>query len=102
KDPSRPPEIKVMTEDDIQLVIRQFADAAERAKRAGFDATTIHGGHGYLLSSFISPKDNKRTDRYGGTRENRIRFLLEVIEAIRLLLGPDWPILVKLDSREVG
>lgn len=101
-DPTKMPEIKVMTTEDIALVVQQFADAADRAKRAGFDGAEIHGGHGYLLSSFLYPHMNKRTDDYGGSRENRIRFLLEVIRAVRERVGPDFPLWVKLDSREVG
>ena len=94
--------LKVMDEADIQLVIRQFAEGADRAKRAGFDGAEIHGGHGYLLSSFLSPRFNKRTDQYGGPRENRARFLLAVVRAVRDAVGPDFPVWVKLDSREVG
>ena len=97
--PTAPVTLKVMTVEDIALVIRQFAEAGVRAKTAGFDAVEIHGGHGYLLSSFISPKTNKRTDDYGGSRENRIRFLLEVIRAVRAAVGPDFPVWCKLDSR---
>ncbi|WEK42041.1 MAG: FAD-dependent oxidoreductase [Candidatus Sphingomonas colombiensis] len=95
-------ELKVMTVEDIRLVTGQFAAAADRAKRAGFDGVEIHGGHGYLLSSFISPKSNRRTDEYGGPLENRVRFLLEVIRAMRESVGPDFPIWCKLDSREIG
>jgi 2,4-dienoyl-CoA reductase-like NADH-dependent reductase (Old Yellow Enzyme family)/NADPH-dependent 2,4-dienoyl-CoA reductase/sulfur reductase-like enzyme len=95
-------EFKVMTADDIRTVRDQFAAAAVRAKSAGFDAIEIHGGHGYLLSSFLSPAANKRTDEYGGALENRARFLLEVIEAVRAAVGPDFPVWCKLDSREVG
>jgi len=100
--PTAPVTLKILTEDDIALVVRQFAAAADRAKRAGFDAVEIHGGHGYLLSSFLSPKTNSRVDRYGGSAENRIRFLLEVIVAVRAAVGPDYPVWCKLDSREVG
>lgn len=100
--PTEPVTLKIMTVEDIALVVRQFAEAGVRAKTAGFDAVEIHGGHGYLLSSFISPKTNHRTDNYGGTRENRIRFLLEVIAAVRGAVGPDFPVWCKLDSREVG
>ncbi|WP_298670521.1 FAD-dependent oxidoreductase [uncultured Sphingomonas sp.] len=95
-------ELKVMTLEDIRLVVSQFAAAADRAKRAGFDGVEIHAGHGYLLSSFISPKSNKRADEYGGPLENRARFLLEVIRAVREAVGPDFPIWCKLDSREIG
>jgi 2,4-dienoyl-CoA reductase-like NADH-dependent reductase (Old Yellow Enzyme family)/thioredoxin reductase len=96
------PSIKVMTTEDIETVIRQFADAALRAKAAGFDGAEIHGGHGYVLSSFMSPATNTRTDSYGGALENRARLTLEVIRAVRAAAGPDFPIWCKLDSREVG
>lgn len=95
-------EFKVMTHEDIATVVAQFAAAADRAKRAGFDGVEIHSGHGYLLSSFISPKSNRRTDEYGGPLENRVRFTLEVVEAVRAAVGPDFPISVKLDTREEG
>lgn len=96
------PRIKSLEKEDIALVVRQFADAAARAKAAGFDGAEIHGGHGYLLSSFMSPSTNKRTDEYGGSLENRARLLLEVVRAARAAVGPDFPIWVKLDAREIG
>lgn len=96
------PEIKILEKEDIATVVRQFAEGAERAQKAGFDAVEVHSGHGYLLSSFISPKTNSRTDEYGGPIENRLRLLMEVIAAIRAKVGPDYPVWVKLDSREVG
>ncbi|WP_176593637.1 FAD-dependent oxidoreductase [Sphingobium sp. EM0848] len=95
-------DVKVMTVDDIHHVVKQFADAADRARRAGFDGVEIHGGHGYLLSSFISPKTNVRTDAYGGSLENRARFLLEVISAVKARTGGAIALWCKLDSREVG
>lgn len=95
-------EIKVMSREDIRTVVEQFAAAADRAKRAGVDGVEIHGGHGYLLSSFISPKSNRRDDDYGGSLENRTRFLLEVIRAVRAAVGPDFPVWCKLDACEVG
>lgn len=97
-----PPTLKVLEEADIQLLVRQFAQGARRAKEAGFDGVEIHGGHGYILSSFISPKTNTRTDAYGGSVENRARLLLEVIHAVRAEVGKDFAVWVKLDSREVG
>ena len=96
------PEIKVLTPEDIATVVRQFAEGAARAQKAGFDAVEIHSGHGYLLSSFISPKTNSRTDEYGGPIENRLRILREVLAAVRAAVGKDYPVWVKLDSREVG
>ncbi|TCJ37514.1 NADH:flavin oxidoreductase [Parafrankia sp. BMG5.11] len=96
------PEVKVLARADIDLAIEQFRLAAGRAVRAGFDGIEIHAGHGYLLSSFISPSTNTRTDEYGGNRENRMRLLLEVLAAVRGEAGPEFPVWVKLDSREVG
>ena len=70
---------KEMTKEDIQRIENDFAEAALRAKKAGFDGIEIHGAHYYLISEFLSPLFNKRTDEYGGSDENRARFLLEVI-----------------------
>lgn len=95
-------EFRVLTLDDIRTVIAQFAAAAVRARQAGADGVEIHGGHGYLLSSFVSPRLNKRTDEYGGSFENRMRLLLEVLRAVRAAVGPDFAMWCKLDSREVG
>ena len=96
------PEVKVLTREDIALAIRQFAAAARRAKAAGFDGIEIHGGHGYLLSSFMSPATNQRTDEYGGDLAGRARLLLEVVRAVRDAVGADFPMWVKIDSREMG
>ena len=93
---------KVMTAKDIKIVTNQFSAAAARVKKAGFDAIEIHGGHGYLLSSFISATSNRRTDSYGGNLENRARFLLETLVAVRKAVGSDFPIWIKLDTREIG
>lgn len=98
----KPPEIKVLEQADIDLAVSQFAAGARRARDAGFDGVEIHGGHGYLLSSFTSPYTNTRTDGYGGSREGRLRLTLEVIAAIRSEVGRDFPVWLKLDSREVG
>ncbi|WP_374529762.1 FAD-dependent oxidoreductase [Novosphingobium sp.] len=96
------PRIKVLEAADIDLVVEQFGAAAARAKAAGFDGIELHGGHGYLLSSFMSPKTNSRTDEYGGPLENRARLLLRVIAAVRAAVGPDFPVWVKLDTAEHG
>lgn len=98
----KPPRIKVMEKADIDLVVGQFAAAARRARLAGFDGIELHSAHGYLLSSFISPKTNTRTDGYGGPIENRLRLLLEIIAAIRAEVGPDFPVWCKLDAVELG
>lgn len=88
------------TEEDIAEVTRRFAEAAVRAREAGFDGVEIHAGHGYLLASFLSPASNRRTDRYGGSRENRARFLCEVLRAIRARVGDDYPVWCRIDARE--
>lgn len=91
---------KEMTQKDIGDVIDAFAAAADRAKEAGFDGVQIHAGHGYLLSEFISPVFNHRTDEYGGPIENRTRLAVEVLQAIRQTVGKDFPILIKMNSKE--
>lgn len=89
-----------MTEMDIQRLIRDYADAAERARKAGFDALEIHGAHGYLIMQFLSPRTNHRTDRWGGTPENRMRFALEIVQAVRERVGKDFPLLFRLSADE--
>ena len=76
-----------MTLEDINRIENDFADAALRAKKAGFDGVEIHAGHFYLVSEFLSPLNNKRTDEYGGTDEKRSRFLAEIIEKVRHKVG---------------
>jgi 2,4-dienoyl-CoA reductase-like NADH-dependent reductase (Old Yellow Enzyme family) len=85
-----------MSERDINARVQQFHDAAQFMKSCGFDAVEVHVGHGYGLSQFISPKTNKRTDHYGGSLINRMRFPLKCIEAVRRAVGEDFPILVKM------
>ncbi len=89
-----------MTQDDINHLIGTYRDAAAFMKRVGFDAIEIHFGHGYGLSQFISPKTNKRSDKYGGSHENRMRLPLEVLAAMRLELGEDFPILGKISMTD--
>ncbi|MDH5438715.1 MAG: NADH:flavin oxidoreductase, partial [Candidatus Bathyarchaeota archaeon] len=87
---------KEMTIRDIEDVTQAFVRSAERAKRAGFDGVQLHGAHGYLLSEFLSPYMNRRTDDYGGSSENRVRVVIEIFEGIKKLCGEDWPVLIKL------
>ena len=89
-----------MTEDHIQEVIRRFATSARLAEKAGFTGVQIHGAHGYLLSQFLSPLSNQRTDRWGGALENRARLLLEVIHAVRASVSPSFCVAVKLNSAD--
>ncbi|MGY3323600.1 NADH:flavin oxidoreductase/NADH oxidase family protein [Pseudomonas sp. TE3911] len=91
---------KAMTEDDIQDVIRRFATSARLAEKAGFTGVQIHGAHGYLLSQFLSPLSNHRSDRWGGSLENRARLLLEVIHAVRASVSSSFCVAVKLNSAD--
>ena len=86
---------EALTLDGIARLVQRFAEAADRAKRAGYDAVQIHGAHGYLLHQFVSPNSNHRTDDYGGSTENRLRFTLEVIRAVRQAVGPDYPVMYR-------
>ncbi len=94
------PTYRVLTPEEIAQIVELFAAAAGRAREAGIDAVEIHGGHGYILSSFLSPFSNQRTDAYGGSLENRARFLLETIRAVRRKVGDDFPVWCKLDSED--
>lgn len=89
-----------MSPQDLEQTIAAFAAAALRAKRAGFDGVQIHAAHGYLLSQFLSPFYNKRTDRFGGSLENRSRLVLEVLRTIREAVGKDYPVLIKMNSQD--
>ena len=94
------PRFKEMEQSDIDWVVDCFASAARRVMEAGFDAIELHAGHGYLLSSFLSPYANRRDDDYGGNLENRARLLLNVVTAIKREIGDDFPIVVRLDAHE--
>ena len=89
-----------MTELKIQQLLEQYVDAAQRAVKAGFDAIEYHGAHGYAIAQFISPLTNRRTDNYGGSLENRIRFFSEILVLTRKRLGPDYPIICRIDAEE--
>jgi 2,4-dienoyl-CoA reductase-like NADH-dependent reductase (Old Yellow Enzyme family) len=86
---------EAMSMERITKVIDAFAKAAGRAKAAGFDAVEIHGAHGYLLNQFLSPFSNKRDDQYGGSDENRMRFILEIITSVRKVVGSDFPVWIR-------
>ncbi len=96
------PEAEELSEADIRLLVRRFADAADRAVLAGFQVLEIHGAHGYLISQFLSPRSNHRTDRYGGDIEGRSRFLREVAEAMRQRVGGRAVLSCRLGLAEGG
>jgi len=91
---------RALTENEIQEIIQRFTHAAKVAKEAGFTGVQIHAAHGYLLSEFLSPMTNQRSDQWGGDLENRARLLLTVVKSVRDVVGPDFPISVKLNSSD--
>lgn len=91
---------KELTVEEIRKLVDYFAQAAQRAKEAGFDAIELHGAHGYLMCQFLSPYSNQRQDRYGGSTEGRARFPLEVIAAVRERVGRDYPIVFRFSADE--
>jgi 2,4-dienoyl-CoA reductase-like NADH-dependent reductase (Old Yellow Enzyme family)/thioredoxin reductase len=93
-------EIRAMDEPWIERLIKCYADAALFAKQCGFGMITLHGGHGWLLAQFMSPRDNKRSDRWGGSLENRMRFPLAVIDAVRRAVGPGMPVEIRMSGSE--
>ncbi|MDX1451932.1 MAG: NADH:flavin oxidoreductase/NADH oxidase family protein [Oleiphilaceae bacterium] len=91
---------RALSETEIEQIIARFAKSAALAKQAGFDGVQIHGAHGYLVSQFLSPRHNKRQDQWGGSLENRMRFVTEVYRAMREAVGDDFPIGIKLNSAD--
>ncbi|MFL0266765.1 NADPH dehydrogenase NamA [Candidatus Clostridium radicumherbarum] len=89
-----------MSKEDIKRVISSFKDGARRAREAGFDVIEIHGAHGYLINEFMSGLTNKRTDEYGGSKENRARFLMEVIKAVREEWPMELPLILRVSTVE--
>jgi 2,4-dienoyl-CoA reductase-like NADH-dependent reductase (Old Yellow Enzyme family) len=89
-----------LTKDDIRRLIGQFVTAAQRINRIGFDVIELHGGHGYLLHQFMSPLSNQRTDEYGGSTENRIRFPLEVFSAVRKVWPEEKPLGIRVSATD--
>ncbi|WKY47827.1 NAD(P)/FAD-dependent oxidoreductase [Eubacteriaceae bacterium ES3] len=92
--------VRPLSKREVKKLIQEFIDAAVRAKKAGLDGIELHAAHGYLIQQFLSPNTNKRTDEYGGSFENRMRFLKEIIEGIRKACGNDYPLIVRLSVDE--
>ncbi len=93
----RPREIKTI---EIEEIIKAFAEGAWRVKQAGFDGVQLNAAHGYLINQFLSARTNRRKDDWGGSLENRFRFLLEIYQAIRSKVGKEFPILVKINAQD--
>jgi 2,4-dienoyl-CoA reductase-like NADH-dependent reductase (Old Yellow Enzyme family) len=91
---------RALKRHEVVEVIDAFGDAARRAQIAGVDCVEIHGGHGYLVFAFLTPLSNKRTDEYGGSFENRVRFLEEIIFNVKKKCGKDYPVIVRLSISE--
>ncbi len=89
-----------LTTEEIAGLVQSFADAAVRAEKAGFDLVEIHGAHGYLMDQFLSPLANRRTDEYGGSRENRMRFALEVVAAVRKVWPEQKPLFMRFSVQD--
>ena len=87
--------------EEIHHIVKKYGEAAKRAQAAGFDAVEVHAGHSYLISQFLSPLTNKRTDEFGGSVENRTRFCRMVIEEVRKQVGPFFPIMLRLSADEL-
>ncbi|WP_447929098.1 NADH:flavin oxidoreductase [Vreelandella sp. EE27] len=90
--------VEAMTEDDMHDVAASFARAAMDAQRIGFDGIELHGAHGYLIDQFLWPESNQRTDNYGGSLENRLRFPRMIVRAVREAVGPDFPIIFRFSQ----
>ncbi|MDA3915783.1 MAG: FAD-dependent oxidoreductase [Deltaproteobacteria bacterium] len=92
--------LDTMHEEQIETLIQAFGEAAARVKKAGFDGIEFHGGHGYIISQFLSPAVNHRTDKWGGSLEKRMRFPLEIYRAVRQKVGNDFPVGIKMNTAD--
>lgn len=91
---------RALSDNEIKDLVVKFAQSAKIVKKAGFDGVQIHAAHGYLISQFLSPNHNQRSAPYGGSLENRMRFLIEIYEAIRNAVGPNYPVIVKMNASD--
>lgn len=90
-----------LTKEELQEIAEKYGQAAQRAKTAGFDSIEVHGGHSYLISQFLSPLTNDRTDEFGGSPENRARFAKLVMSEVRKAVGPNFPIMIRISADEL-
>lgn len=93
-------ETRILSTDEIENIITHFVEAARRVREAGFDGIEIHCAHGYLLSSFLSPYTNRRTDKYGGSMDKRVTIVREIVAQVRQRIGADFPILIKMNCND--
>ena len=93
-------EVREMPVDVIREIVKSFGEGAALCKRAGFDMVMVHGGHGWLINQFLSPYTNKRSDKYGGSLENRARLALEILDSVRGAVGPSFPIEFRMSAEE--
>ena len=93
--------IRAMSHREVKKLVNDFIEAAVRCKKAGVDVVELHGGHGYIIQQFISPNTNRRTDEYGGSFENRMRFITEIIDGIKDRCGKDYPLMVRMTADEM-
>ena len=93
--------VKALTEEQIADIVRGFGETAGLCKRAGYEMVMVHAGHGWLLNQFLSPYYNRRTDKYGGSLENRLRIVREVLESVRAAVGPGFPIELRISGSEL-
>jgi 2,4-dienoyl-CoA reductase-like NADH-dependent reductase (Old Yellow Enzyme family) len=92
--------VRELSDAEIEAIIDAFGQSARRVQEAGFDGVQIHGAHGYLITQFLSPSSNRRSDRWGGSLENRMRFVIEVTRAVRAQVDDDFPVMIKLGCRD--
>ena len=95
--PSISKELHVLSTNEVEEIVAHFVDASKRVHEAGFDGVELHCAHGYLLSSFLSPYTNRRTDKYGGSTEKRVTIVREIVTQVRKRIGSDFPVLVKMN-----
>ena len=96
-----PSPMRAMTKFEVKRTIQDFIDAAVRCKKAGVDLVELHAAHGYLIQQFLSPNTNHRKDEYGGSFDNRLRFISEIITGIKAACGKDYPLMVRLSADEM-